>query len=122
MKIIVPKELMRCFKALEKSLTKKDIDKFKNMDEDALSQLHHGFGTHIRNNFGLWGNKDDKDNSDVKKYFDSMGLHHADDMSAIIIQSWHRYLNKKSLGIEKQAQHYKDYWKTNNGTKGVEYD
>ena len=39
-------------------LSKKDMKKIKKMPHEDIMLLHHGLGTYIRNEFGLWqGNK-----------------------------------------------------------------
>ena len=60
----------------------------------------------MRNNWGLW----DKD-SDLHKYFLSIGIWHADDASGIISESFARQLRGEPINLEEQVQHYKDYWK-----------
>ena len=77
-------------------------------EDDALSQAHHGFGTFLRNTLGLW-----HDGPPVK-YFNNLGIYHADDMSGIILTSLHRKLNDKDFELDKQVKHYIDYWEEHN--------
>ena len=60
----------------------------------------------IRNEWGLW-----KKESDMYNYFYKMGLWHADDMSSVILTSYHRFINGKELSLKEQINHYLDYWK-----------
>lgn len=69
-----------------------------------LYGLHHGFGTGIRNSWGLWHN------SDLAQWFKERGIHHADDMSSIILTSYHRKVNGKDIKLEEQIKEYRDYW------------
>lgn len=63
---------------------------FMTLPEDvATGRLHFGFGMWIRNNWGLW--RDSK----LKHYFLDKGVGHPDDMSSIILTSYHRHLNNK---------------------------
>ncbi|MCF8463436.1 MAG: hypothetical protein K9G41_01240 [Flavobacteriales bacterium] len=66
-------------------------------EDEATGRLHHGLGTYIRNNWGLWGN------SSLKQHFESLGVHHPDNMSGMILTSYHRRLNHKPIDIEGQT-------------------
>jgi len=102
----IPINLEECFIALSKMSSKEDIEKFKNKSEDGVTaQLHHSVGMGLRNKWGLWGG------SQLKTFFEELGLWHADDMSSVILTSYHRHLNKIDLNLDKQVEHYKSYWK-----------
>ena len=105
----VPNNLDECFEVL-KSVGGPDdeegLQKFRKMDEDeAVAVVHHGMGRWVRNNWGLW----EKEGALYKQMVE-LGLHHADDMSGLILTSLHRHLNGKPLEIEAQVKYYKDYW------------
>ncbi len=106
--IIQPNNLSECFEQLNKIFNDaEDADWFMNADEeDAVVQSHHGLGRWIRNNWGLWS-KDSK----LYEYLFNLGLTHADDMSSVILTSYHRHLHKKELELDEQVQHYIDFWK-----------
>lgn len=76
----------------------------KTDEKTALSYAHHGLGATLRNNLGLWHG------SDIKEWFNSIGIYHPDDMSSIILTSFHRKLNKKFINLEQQVQYYRNYW------------
>ena len=63
----------------------------------AATRLHHGLGMWIRNNWGLWRN------SKLKRYFLDRGILHPDEMSSIILSSYHRYLNNNQTGLDGQT-------------------
>jgi hypothetical protein len=91
--------------SLEQNLSFKE--EFKNRSEnECMHGLHHGFGTSIRNDWGLW-----KQDSPLHEWFLSRGIFHPDDMSGIIITSYHKWLNQRDLSLDKQIQHYLDFWK-----------
>ena len=103
--IYIPENLDECFSELGKVIKKEDLEAFKNKKEDtAVSDAHFGIGVWIRNNWGLWAN------SPLVKYFNGLGIFHPDDMSSIILTSFHRFLNNKDIGLEKQIKYYRDYW------------
>ena len=83
-----------------------DKNSFKNKPvNDAVGELHMGTGMAIRNSWGLW-----KGDSGISKYFRDLGVNHPDDISSIILTSFHRYLNKNSINLKGQIQYYRDYW------------
>ncbi len=75
-------------------------------DEDKVSALfHHSLGRHLRNIWTLWD-----ENGSLHKWFLSINIHHADDMSRIIIVSYYRKLNCIPICLRDQVRHYKEYW------------
>jgi hypothetical protein len=104
--VYIPKDLEDCFGNMKIILDSKDIARGKAMDEsDFLAMIHHGFGQWIRNNWGLWKG------SVLSEYFNGMGIAHPDDMSSIILISWHRKMNGKRLKVKAQVKYYQAYWK-----------
>ena len=101
----IPKNLEECFNELKKVMTPEQLDEFKNKKEDNVIEYHHSIGRWIRNNWGLWSE------SRLAKYFNSIGIHHPDDMSGIILDSFYRHLNGKDIRLEEQVKYYQDYWK-----------
>ncbi|HLG28286.1 MAG TPA: DUF6794 domain-containing protein [Paenisporosarcina sp.] len=106
-KSAIPTNLDECFEALLRIAHPEDIETIKAGSEDDMCQYHHGIGTWIRNNWGLWHG------GPLQDYFKQMGLWHADDMSGLILQSFWCYLKGIPLDVEGQVAHYLDYWKAN---------
>jgi hypothetical protein len=103
--IYIPKSLEDCFKQIDGFWADSIKTKVKALPEDEFTgRLHMGFGMWMRNNWQLWGG------SRLSKYFNELGIHHPDDMSGIILDSYHRYLNNQEIQLDEQIQHYKDYW------------
>jgi hypothetical protein len=100
-----PKNLEDCFGILEMSFTEENKNAFINFEEINLVRYHHTLGMSIRNNFYLLSI-----DADIVKYFNKMKVHSADDMSAIIITSWHRKLNNKPIQIDKQIRTLNEFW------------
>lgn len=98
------KTLEDAFKWIEK-LDTPDIDEWLALDEDkALAYAHHGFGMMVRNELGLWHK------GSIVPYFHGLGIYHADDMSGIILTSFHRKENGKDLDIDTQVKKYIKHW------------
>ncbi len=100
----IPQNLEECFVELNKVLSKEDIETFKNKKEEEIVDYHFGLGMWMRNNWGLWKG------SRLAKYFNNMGIFHPDDMSSIILNSFHRHLNNKEIRLEEQVKHCQEYW------------
>lgn len=62
------------------------VHNFSNMEGDELVMCHFGLGMYIRNNYLLPENK-------LYKCFIDNGIESKDDMSGIIIRTWHEALN-----------------------------
>lgn len=103
--IYIPKNLEDCFTQINSFWNDSTKIQVKNWEEsEFIGKAHLGFGMWIRNNWRLWGG------SRLSKYFNGLGIYHPDDMSGIILSSYHRYLNKKEIKLEEQIKYYKDYW------------
>jgi hypothetical protein len=76
-------------------------------EEEFTANAHFGFGMWMRNNWKLWGG------SRLSKYFTDLGIFHPDDMSGIILTSYHRHLKGKEIKLEEQIKSYKDFWERN---------
>jgi hypothetical protein len=101
-----PKNLDEAVLYFQQHWTKAELDSFKNKPEgDAVTELHFGAGTWIRNN---WIHSD-RDTA-LRNYFNRLGIYAPDDISSIILTSLHRTLNKKSIDLDKQIETFKAYW------------
>lgn len=105
----IPTNLEECFELLFKNSTKEDLIEFtirKENKDGFIYGYHFTAGMAMKNNWGLWRGK-----NKLVKYFNKLGIYHADDISQIILTSFHRHFNKKPIELEKQVKFYKDYWK-----------
>lgn len=86
--LYIPKNLEECFLELNKLLKPKDIEAIKNLkDRNETILYHHGFGTWLRNNWGLWGG------SRLQQYLIKKGIDHPDSMSATILEYYYDWLH-----------------------------
>ncbi len=112
----VPRNLEECFPILAANLGTA-LEEFKQMKEcgEFIAGTHFTLGQCIRNEWNLWD-----ENSDLHKWFlKEHGIFHPDDMSGIIITSFHRKLNGKPIDLEKQLKFYKDFWAEDNRRKST---
>lgn len=103
--IYIPFDLNDCFRQIDGMLCDSADNGIKKMTEsEFVSGSHFGFGKWIRNNWGLWKG------SRLSKYFNELEIYHSDDMSSIILISYHRNLMGKELKITELIHYYKNYW------------
>ena len=103
----IPENLNEALNYLDCNWQEQEKKKFSEKSEDeAISESHLGIGLGIRNSWGLWKEGEKK----LVQYFDSLGIFHPDDISSIILTSYHRKLNNKEIDLEGQIQYYVDYW------------
>ena len=112
--IYIPINLEDCFKSLDEIYTDSVRIEIAKLKEKEYSSGNHQFGIGIwmRNNWQLWGG------SRLSKYFNQLGINHPDDMSGIIMDSYHRYLRKEEINLEEQVKYYQEYWKKANKKHG----
>ena len=113
----IPKNLNDAISYLDCTWPDIDKDEFKNKnEEDAVAELHFGTGQAIRNNWGLWKRGKNR----LELFFNLRGISHPDDISSIILTSFHRHLNNKDIELKAQIREYKEYSKKAKKTYEVE--
>lgn len=104
-RVYIPKNLEDCFVQINSFWSDSAKIQAKSWEErEFAGKVHLGFGTWMRNNWRLWGG------SRLSKYFNDLGIDHPEDMSGIILDSYHRHLNKKEIRLEEQVKYYENYW------------
>lgn len=102
----IPIGLKSTIKQIDQSLNDTIKYDFKIAPEEIATSKHHfGLGLDIRNEKGLWRR------SFIRTYFKLNRINHADDMSGIILKTYHRKLNDKPIKFKDQKKYYKEYWK-----------
>ena len=103
--VYIPKNLEDCFVQINSFWSDSTKIKVKNWSEsEFVGKVHLGFGMWMRNNWRLWGG------SRLSKYFNELEINHPDDMSGIILVSYHRHINNKDIKLQEQIKYYQDYW------------
>lgn len=110
-KIYIPKDLDDCIKTLTEMLIDEDYLALKNGTEREIEKQHHFLGRQLRNEWGLWAG------SRLSKWFNEKGIHHADDMSGIILTSFWREINSELIKLDEQIKEYQDFWKKRDADK-----
>lgn len=101
----IPTTLAETYPAMAKTLGPEKIEQIHRGTEDDISRLHFGFGMWMRNNWHLWSV------GPLVDWFKRHGIHHADDMSGIILTSFYRQLHGKPIQLEEQVEKYRAHWK-----------
>ena len=97
-----PKNLTECIQMLDKTLKTEDKDYIKTLTEDEFfMESHFTIGMGIRNEWIRSGNLE------LVTFFLDQGVKHPDDMSAMILTSYHRHLLGKEIDLEGQISAYK---------------
>lgn len=78
--------------------------------ETEIGLYHHGYGTALRNEWGLWVEGTPL-RSHMKERF---GLGHADDLSGLILGKALADYRGESFDIEAEVLHYKKHWQRYN--------
>ncbi len=96
--VYIPADLAECFEELNKKISREAREKFKAMDEaEASNKLHYSLGRWIWHNWSLY------EGSRLSVYLNKVGVNHPEDMSHLIMITYHRYLNKKPLEVKELA-------------------
>jgi hypothetical protein len=98
----VPADLDEALAELERILNPAHVEEIKRRDP---IEFHHGLGTALRNCWGLWAG-----GSGLAAWFAEQGITHPDDMSSIVLTSFHRKLNGKELDVAGQIAEHQAYW------------
>lgn len=87
----IPKDLGDAFEQLDRELPEILRNEMKELGtRDKMIKYHHGLGTWIRNNWGLWGG------SRLQKYFTERGINHPDEMSGVILSFYWDWLHGRN--------------------------
>ncbi len=92
---VLPKTLDEAVALILKDMSPENINTIKNTKRNDLIKYHHGWGTGIRNSFGLW-----QDDSELLQSICSTRCH-PDDASMKIIEAVWDKLHNKSLKQDK---------------------
>lgn len=103
--IYVPCDLEDALLELSRLLPPDLIQEMQNLPENGLcGTFHFTLGAWMRSHWGLWTG------SRLCAFFQDMGIHHADDMTHIIMDSFWRRLNRKPLSLAALVRRSKHYW------------
>lgn len=100
----IPIDLNDALDTLQRILSPHSLWLIRDSMPEDMVPAHMGLGLWIRNQWGLWAS------SRLARYFYALGIHHPDDMSAIILTSLWRRLHHRPVALAAQVQAYRRYW------------
>jgi len=101
-----PSTLDECYKYLDKIFDDTSKYNFKVFPEKfAVNREQIILGGWMRDEWGLWTH------SDLKSNFEKLGIYLPEDMSKIILTSYHRRLNKNEIDIDEQIKNCHKFYK-----------
>lgn len=105
--MVIPKTLDECFSELKNMGNLNDW--LKDSEDAAKAVSHHSVGRWIRNNWDLW-----KGEGDLYNWFKLNEINHPDDMSGIILTSFHRHMNNKDIKLDEQIDTAVEFYLNDN--------
>lgn len=100
----IPTNLDAALQQLDVNLGIEDRRYFVICQESDVARFHHNLGQTLRNHWKLWHD------SVLAKWFGTIGIYHADDMSGIILVSYWRAVNGVPIELGEQVKYYQAYW------------
>lgn len=105
-RVYIPTDLEDCFVQLDSIWNDSTKAEFRELSESQfVGRSHFSTGLWMRNKWKLWKK------SRLARYFNDLGIFHPDDMSGIILTSYHRRLLGKDILLHQQIEGYQLYWK-----------
>lgn len=106
MKNDIPNTLDEAVDQILTLMTQEQKDAYAREPADrAGAAQHHGLGTAIRNDWGLWFGE-----TPISAFLKANRIVHGDDQSAVIFRAvWNR-LNGFSTNLETEAAYYEKHW------------
>lgn len=101
-----PQSLREAVDLLYDALDEEELE-FFDQNDDATAKSHFGGGMALRNGWGLWYD------SDLANWFADRGIHHADDMSGIILDKLQAKVCGEEFDLDARIDHYQRYWEEN---------
>ena len=86
------------FEELEKDLSAREKDWLLQATPPDIIKLHRGFGTHIRNRFGLW------EDNEITHFFNANGVNDADNMSGPFMTGFIGYLRGQPVVMTQEIK------------------
>lgn len=98
----VPSNLDQALELLDE-LVKEDKNWLIN---NGSVSVHHGLGQWLRNNWSLWEKE-----TPLVLWFNKIGVYHADDISALILEAFVAKLRNESYNMQATIDRFNKHWK-----------
>ena len=99
--VYIPANIEEAFEELQSLSEPAGLVKFKQAPEAVVAaKLKGGLGRWMLINWGFY------EGSRLSHYLKSLGVHHPEDMSQLLLVSFHRHLNQRPLRLKEQADQF----------------
>ena len=95
--VYIPMSLEDAFSELNRLADPKGLANFKNAPDSMIEKSHFGLIQWVQHNWGL------DDGSRLSYFMKTKGISTPDDMSRVIVVTYHRRLNGQPLKLEEEA-------------------
>jgi hypothetical protein len=97
----IDEAVKKCFLEVGSLLSQEDVEEFKSASSDEVANYHFTIGRLMRNNCGLL------EDTKLRGYFIENNVERPDDMSMVILESYHLHLNDQEYKIDDLMQRFK---------------
>lgn len=112
---VMPTTLEEAVDQVIHTMTPAQIAEIRKETEDKfMASVHHGYGTALRNAWGLWFQE-----TEIAKWFQARNVVHADDRSGIILTCVYREIHQKEWAVQDQIDKYQAFWKKQGFADGI---
>ncbi|EJF51902.1 hypothetical protein SapgrDRAFT_0143 [Saprospira grandis DSM 2844] len=103
--IYIPRDLYDCFRVLDGAMEDDFKEYFMSLsDEEVDARTHGSLGLWMKHRWQLM------EGSRLSDYFRKMGVPHPEYAVGIIIQSYHRKLHQRDLGVKELVEKFQKIW------------
>jgi hypothetical protein len=100
----IPADLDDAHAYLQKHLPAEELQRIRDMkSEEDMIDYHMGLGMGMRNGWALWAG------SRLSRHFNKLGVHHPDDMSGIILDTFWCRVHNQPLRLTERVAYYQAY-------------
>ena len=103
----VPSDLADAHAELLRILPSNVVVEIRAAKEADMIRYHLDLGMWLRNNWGLWRS------SRLSRFFNRIGIHHPDDMSGIILDTFWCHLHGTPWRLNERVAYYQEFWRAN---------
>jgi hypothetical protein len=104
----IPTNLDDAHRELAQMLPANELEHIQAMTNEVgmIGEYHMSLGLGLRNQWGLWRG------SRLARYFNELGIHHPDDMSGLILETFWCKLHNQPFRLDEHVRACQEYWRS----------